>query len=118
MKARLIHLYGKNAQSNGKIRAVQQFRSGKDFKTISQILNVAEATAEVYGIDAFAAGAPMDHVQLAEVLQVTKENFERIKSCIEKDQDSKLRTIRDELKEFSYNQIRFVLACMIRHLTL
>lgn len=105
-------------QSNGKIRAVQQFRSGKDFKTISQILNVAEATAEVYGIDAFAAGAPMDHVRLAEVLQVTEENFERIRRCIEKDQDPKLRTIRDELKEFSYNQIRFVLACMIRDLTL
>ena len=106
-------------QSNGKIRTVQQFRSGKDFKTIAKILKVAEATAEVYGIDAFAAGAPMDHVRLAEVLQVTEENFERIKSCIEKGEDPKLRAIRDELHElFSYNQIRFVLACMIRDLSL
>lgn len=105
-------------QSNGKIRTVQQFRSSKDFKTITQILKVAEATAEVYGIDAFAVGAPMDHVRLAEVLQVTKENFERIKSCIEKDHDPKLRAIRDKLKEFSYNQIRFVLACLIRDLSL
>lgn len=105
-------------QSNGKIRTVQQFRSGKDFKTISQILNVVEATAEVYGIYAFAAGAPMDHMQLAEVLQATEENFERIKSFIEKDQDPKLRAIRDELKEFLHNQIRCVLACMIRDLSL
>ena len=104
-------------QSNGKLRTVQQFRSGKDFKTISQILNVAEATVEVYGIDAFATGVPIDHVQLAKVLQVTEETFERIKSCIERYQDPKLRATRDELKVFSYNQIRFVLACMIRDLS-
>ena len=82
-------------------------------KTIGQSLKVAEATAEVYGIDAFAAGAPLNHVWLAEALQVSEENFERIKSHIEKDQDPKLRAIRDELKEFLYNQIRFVLAWMI-----
>ena len=81
------------------------FRSGKDFKTVSQILNVAEATAE-------------DHVRLAEVLQVTEENFKRIKNCIEKDQEPKLQGIQDELKELSYNQIRFVLACMSRDLSL
>ena len=75
---------------NGKIRTVQQFRSGKDFKTISQILYVAEATAEVYGIDAFVTVVPMDHMQLAEVLQETEKNLKRIKSCIEKDQEPKL----------------------------
>ena len=32
----------------------------------------------------------MDHVRLAEVLQVTEENFETIKSCIEKGEDPKL----------------------------
>ena len=94
---------------------MRQFRSGKDFKTMAKILKVAETTAEVYGSDAFAAGLPMDHTRLAEVLQVTEENFERIKSCIEKGEEPKLSAIRDELNElFSYNQIRFLLACKVR----
>lgn len=81
------------------------------------MLHVAKATAQIYAIDSFAAGAPIDHVQLAN-LQVTKEKFEAIRNCIEQNKDHKLRSIRDELVVFSHNQIRFVLACMIRDLTL
>ena len=92
--------------------------NGKDFKAVAGMLNVAEATAQIYAIDSFAAGAPIDHVRLANLLQVTEENFEAIRNCIEKNKDHKLRSIRDELVVFSYNQIRFVLACMIRDLTL
>ena len=91
--------------------------NGKDFKAVVGMLHVAEATAQIYAIDSFAAGAPIDHVRLAN-LQVTEENFEAIRNCIEKNKDHKLRSIRDELVVFSYNQIRFVLACMIRDLTL
>jgi len=105
-------------QSNGKIRTVWHFRSSKDFKTIAKILKVAEATAEVYGIDAFATKVSMDHMELAEVLQVTEEKFKRIKCCIEKGRDPKLHAIWDKLNElFSYNQIRFVSACRIRDLS-
>lgn len=117
-KARLIRLYGKNEKSYGKLKAAQELIAGKEFKEIAQTLHVAEATAQVYGIDAFAAGAPIDHAQLATSLQVTKPNFTVIQCCIEQNKDLKLRTIKDELKVFSYNQIRFVLACMIRDLSL
>lgn len=87
----------------------------KTSKTVGQILKAAR----IYGIDAFPAGAPMDHVQLGEILQVTGENFQRVKSCIEKSKDLKLHSTQDELhKFFSYNQIHFVLACMIRDLSL
>ena len=90
----------------------------KDFKVVAGMLHVAKATAQIYTIDSFAAGAPIDHVQLANLLQVTKEKFEAIRNCSEQNKDHKLRSIRDELVVFSYNQIRLVLACTIRYLTL
>ena len=76
-------------------------------------VSVFGSPAQIYAIDSLAAGAPIDHVRLANLLQVTEENFEAIRNCIEKNKDHKLRSIRDELVVFSYNQIRFVLACMI-----
>ena len=78
------------------------------------MLHVAEGTAQIYTIDSFAEEAPIDHVQLVNLLQVTEENFEAIRNCIEQNKDHKLRSIRDKLVVFSYNQIRFVVACMIR----
>ena len=80
------------------------------------MLHVAEATAQIYGIDAFAAGTPIDHLWLGSILEVGEEDFKTVKDCIERNNDNKLRSIRDELETFSYNQIRFVLACMIRDL--
>ena len=41
--------------------------------------------------------------------------FERVKVGIMSNHNS-LRSIRDELPDFSYNQIRFVLACLIQEL--
>ena len=72
----------------------------KDFKVVAGMLHVAKATAQIYIIDSFAAGAPIDHVQLANLLQVTKEKFEAIRNCIEQNKDHKLRSIRDELVVF------------------
>ena len=100
------------------MRTTQEIMNGKDFKAVAGMLHVAEATAQIYAIDSFAAGAPIDHGRLANLLQVTEENFAAIRNCIEKNKEHKLRSIRDELVVFSYNQIRFVLACMIRDLTL
>ena len=64
--------------------------NGKDFKAVAGMLNVAEVTAQIYAIDSFAAGAPIDHVRLANLLQVTEENFAAIRNCIEKNKDLSL----------------------------
>ena len=53
---------------------------------------------------------------MAEHLKISTESFLRIKSEILSNEDRKLRTIRDNLEECSYNQIRFVLACLIQEL--
>ena len=65
------------------------------------MLLVAKATAQIYAINSFAAGAPIDRVQLANLLQVTEEKFEAIQNCIEQSKDHKLWSIRDELVVFS-----------------
>lgn len=81
-------------------------------------LAVAKATAEVYGIDCLAAGEEVDHKLMAKYLQIAPESFERVKVGIMSDRNNSLRSIRDELQDFSYNQIRFVLACLIQELEL
>ena len=82
-------------------------------------MGIAEPTAEVYGIDCLAAGAKLDHKLLASYLGLTPHAFQLIKGVIQSNEDNKLRTIRDELHtDFSYNQIRFVLACVIHSLEL
>jgi len=89
-------------------------QAGKNFATLSSELNVAEATAEVYGIDCLAAGAELDHEYVAKCLKVSKESFGVIKGEIMANEDKKLRTVWDNLGQlYSYNQIRFVLACLI-----
>ena len=79
-------------------------------------MGIAEATAEVYAIDCFAAGQPLDHDTMASSLEVTPSVFASIRTAIVETEDSKMRTIRDSLQAgVSYNQIRFVLACMINN---
>ena len=115
-KALLVQLYGKNERSNVKPRAAQEIINKRSFREIAHMLHVAEATPQIYWIDAFAAGAPIDHLWLGSILGVGEEDFETVKDCIGQNNGNKLRSIRDELETFSYNQIRFVLACMIRDL--
>ena len=112
---RLMRLYGKNQPSNSKMRAFEEFKAGHSYRDIAATMAVQEATAEIYTIDAFAAGAPLNHTRMANLLEIQSEDFERIKSAITANSNAKLATIRADLNEsFSYNQIRFVLACMIR----
>lgn len=86
---------------------------------MAEELKIAQATAEVYAIDCLAAGQDVDHQTIAKYLDISEESFERIKSEIMSSNDKKLRTVRDNLKAaFSYNQIRFVLACQIHGLEL
>ena len=91
---------------------------GKDFDKLACEICVAKATAEVYGIDCLAAGQSLDHEKMAEYLKISSESFRRIQREILCNEDQKLCTIRDNLNEaeYSYNQIRFVLACLIQKL--
>jgi len=115
----LYKIYGNNPASPRKIEVVEKLRKGKDFQMISREMGVAIATAEVYGIDAFAANAPLDKDVLARYLDVDRDSFFSIKAAIEKNADEKLRTVKDQLQDaFSYNQIRFVIACLIRDVEL
>ena len=92
---------------------------GKSLTQVSSELGIALATAEVYAIDCLAAGRKLNHELLANYLGISTDSFQRIKAAILSNEDNKLRTIRDALtEEFSYNQIRFVLACLIRELEL
>lgn len=85
-------MYGKNEKEKGKLRAPQELIVGREVKEIAQILHVTEATAQVYGIDAFFVGAPIDHVVLATILEVTEANL-RIFSTVSR----KTRTVRSGL---------------------
>ena len=91
---------------------------GKNFEQLADELKVAQATAEVYGIDCLAAGLDIDHQTMAKYLVISVESFERINGEIIASNDRRLRTVRDNLEEFSWNQIRFVLACQIQDLDL
>lgn len=98
--------------SNNKLRALDAFSKGKDFHEISCELRVQRATAEVYTIDAFAAGKDINTDRLAELLEITEESFSQLQQLLSlKD---RLNEVKEAFPEVSYNQIRFVLACMIR----
>ena len=93
------------------MRAFEEFKAGHSYRDIAATLAVQEATAEIYTIDAFAAGAPLNHTRMANLLEIQSEDFERMKSAITSNSNAKLATIPTDLYEsFSYNQIRFVLA--------
>ena len=116
-------MYGKNNPSPKKSLIIEGLKMGKNFSDLAADLSITKATAEVYGIDGLAAGQQIDHETLARMLDVSMDCFKRIRNEIAVCEDRKLRTIRDNLsQEFSYNQIRFVLACLIpvsyTHLTL
>lgn len=98
--------------SNNKLRALDAFSKGKDFHEISRELRVQRATAEVYTIDALTAGKDIDTDRLAELLEITEESFSQLHQLLSlKD---RLNEVKEAVPEVSYNQIRFVLACMIR----
>ena len=90
---RLMRLYGKNQPSNAKMNAYELLKSGLNYKEIAERLRVQEPTAEVYTMDALAAGAPLDHERMAILLGVTGDKFEAIKQAISSNKDSTLRSI-------------------------
>lgn len=112
-------MYGKNNPSPKKRLIIEGLKMGKNFSDLAADLSITKATAEVYGIDGLAAGQQIDHEKLARLLDVSMDCFKRIRNEIFVCEGRKLRTIRDNLsQEFSYNQICFVLACLIHELEL
>lgn len=105
----LFSLYGKNNPLPKKMLVIHGLKLGKNFITILSELNVAEATAKVYGIDCLAAGADLDHESVAKCFKVSKESFDVIESemPVMANEKKKLCTVWDNLGQlFSYNQIR------------
>lgn len=97
-----------------KIQAVNLFLSGKSFAEISSVLSVAEATAEVYTIDGYCAGAPIEFSKLIEQMNLSSADVEILCNGI-KEHGSTLRNVRNAFQDrFSYNQIRLILAAMIQ----
>ena len=87
----------------------------KSIEDIADVLKVKTATAEVYVIDGLASGAPIDHEFLAAELRVDKSLFLEVKIQLQH-RAVTLRTVKDNLERLkpTYNQIRFVLASLIR----
>ena len=96
---------------------MQGLKEGTNFPALEANLNVAQATAKVYGIDCFAAGTELDHETIAAFLDSTKDYFSIIKRENVSSEDRKPRTIQDNLGEvITYSQIRLVIACLIHNL--
>ena len=72
----------------------------------------------VCSINCLAAGIGMDHQTMAKYLAISVELFELIKGEIIRRNDRRLCTMWDNMGEFSYNQIGFLLACQIQELDL
>ena len=107
-------LYGPCKASSKKIEAVNLFLNGKSFQEIARALRVAVATAEVYTIDGYRAGAPLEFDKLCSEMNITYTDRVTVCNGI-KTHGTTLRNIRDQFQDrYTYNQIRLVLAAMIR----
>lgn len=110
----LLSLYGKVKVSNQKLRAVDAFNKGMRLRDIACELFVELPTAEVYLIDSLVAGKDLDHERLGEYLHITNEHFLLLRN--ELLVQPRLSMVKQSYPTFTYNQIRFVLACLIRDL--
>ena len=90
------------------------FKKGMRLRDIACELCVQLPTVEVYLIDSLLAGKDLDHERLGEYLHITNEHF-----LVLRDEllvKPRLSMVKQSYPSFSYNQIRFVLACLIRDL--
>lgn len=90
------------------------FNKGKNVTDIARELCVQRPTAEVYLTDALAAGKTLDHQRLGNELQVTGEHFLILRE--ELHVKNRLSVVKQSHPGLTYNQIRFVLACIIHDL--
>ena len=110
----LLGLYGKVKVSNQKLRAVDAFNKGMRLRDIACELCVQLPTAKVYLIDSLVAGRDLDHERLGEYLNITNEHFLLLRD--ELLVKPRLSMVKQSYPSFTYNPIRFVLACLIRDL--
>ena len=89
--------------------------SNANIKSIAKVLRVEIQTAEVCIIDAYCAVAPMISIKkLASELNIYSPNIDKVARLIEQGSPT-LRQIKNALDGIvSYNQIKVVLAAMIR----
>ena len=75
-------------------------------------------TAELYTIDAFAAGKAVDPMakRLAKLLDIVEESFFALQDKL--NSKTRLSEVKEAFPDFSDNQIRFVLARLIRDVEL
>ena len=109
-------VYRKNIASAKKIQAAKMFgKSHSSIKAIAKVLHVEIPTAEVYILDAYCAGAPISIEKLANELNVCSPLSDRISQLI-MDGIPTLRQLKDDALDgqASYNQIKVVLAAIIR----
>ena len=85
-----------------------------DVVQIASYLGVETPTVEVYLIDAMCTGKAVDHVRLGYLLAVNEDHFVLIPEELR--QKTRLNEVKQSCPIFTYNQIRFVLACLIRTL--
>ena len=89
-------------------------KSHSSVKAIAKLLRVEIPTAEVYILDAYCAGASISIEKLANELNVCSPLSDSISQLI-KDGIPTLRQLKDNLDgQASYNQIKVVLAAIIR----
>ena len=83
-------MYRKNGLSPKKVLVIQGLKLGKNLKDLSEELQIAKPTVEVYGIDCLAAGRDVHHQKIAEHMQISGESFQIIKNEILQSDDKKV----------------------------
>ena len=96
--------------------AFEMAKNKRRFADIAEELGVATATAEVYTIDAFVSGVPLDFVFLCAELSLDRRLFQATKRELQ--ENDLLKAVKENLEgqhyKVTYNQIRLVIAGLIR----
>ena len=108
----LRKLYGQSKMSNQKLRAVDVFQNGMNLAEVACRLCIQLATAEIYLIDGLVPGENTDYHRLGSLLNVTGDVFLLLRQILL--EKLWLKEVKRSCTGFSYNQIRFFLACLIR----
>ena len=85
-----------------------------DLADIARQLGVQRPTVEVYLIDLLVAGQELDHDRLGSLLDVTEDQLLLLQEELRV--KTRLSEVKQSCPNVTYNQIRFVLACLIRNL--
>ena len=111
---RRMHLYGKNQPSNHKDERIRTFEVWPELQ--GDFSRVNSRSIHDWCVSCHSTARPCANGDSA---WNNGDTFKAIKKTISSNKDAKLTSIRDKLnKSFTYNQICFVLPCMIRDINL